>query len=392
MSLQRRAADLFAERVASAGRPITVTFQVTDRCNYRCAHCYQEHTKDSELSFAEIDRIFGELAELGVLFLTLMGGEFFMRRDADDILRAARGHGFAIKLLTTGHHINDRRADLIAEMRPIQIDMSLYAATSHRHEEVTRQPGSFDRTLAAAKRLIARRVPVQLKAPVMESNAADLGDFVAMAKALGAECSMDAKITTMENTDDHPVTLRMTWKSLAGFYRSTDNGMADFLAETYGRQQPTDEIRPLHHTACGAGSRTIAIDPQGLVYPCNSLPVVVGDLTKESVAEVWYRSTRLDDVRQTRWADIAECNVCELRRFCQRCHGMALLEHGRMRGPSLEACRHAVAVRDSLRDRGLIAATETALPPTWDRVDVDGQHQRTATGGGHHSAALRVIS
>lgn len=391
MHIKRRAPDLFGEKIAASGRPLTVTFQVTDRCNYRCAHCYQEHTEDTELSFAEIDRILGDLADLGVLFLTLMGGEFFMRRDADDILRAAHRHGFAIKLLTTGHHIHERRADLVADMRPIQVDMSLYAATSHLHEEVTRQPGSFDRTLAAAKRLIARRVPVTLKAPAMESNAAALGEFVAMAEALGADHSMDGKITTMENTDARPVTLRMTWKTLGRFYRDRDIGVADYLAETYVHQEPDAEIRPLHHTACGAGLRTMAIDPQGQVYPCNSLPVQVGDLRKESLADVWFRSTSLDEIRSTRWADIAECNVCEVRRYCQRCHAMALLEHGKLRGPSLEACRHAVAVRDSLRERGLVPDTDTAMPPTWDRVDPDGQHRRLASGG-YRPGALRVIS
>jgi hypothetical protein len=71
---------------------------------------------------------------------------------------------------------------------------------------------------------------------------------------------------------------------------------------------------------------------------------------------------------------------------------MALLEQGKMAGPSLEACRHAVTVRDSLRERGLIPATETALPPTWDRVDPDGQHHAPADREGvRRPAALRVL-
>jgi hypothetical protein len=81
---------------------------------------------------------------------------------------------------------------------------------------------------------------------------------------------------------------------------------------------------------------------------------------------------------------------------------MALLEQGALRGPSLEACRHAVAVRDSLRERGLIPDTETQMPPTWDRIDPDGQHHLraqqlaaaaapTSGPGIRRSAALRVL-
>ena len=81
-----------------------------------------------------------------------------------------------------------------------------------------------------------------------------------------------------------------------------------------------------------------------------------------------------------------------VRAFCSRCHGSALHEHGDLQGPSLEACRHAVAVRDELRARGVVPADHTALPPTWDRVDADGQHQRRAPSDGkRRPAALRII-
>lgn len=51
MKLYRGAADLLARLAQRQGRPVTVTFQVTDRCNYQCIHCYPEHTDTGELSF-----------------------------------------------------------------------------------------------------------------------------------------------------------------------------------------------------------------------------------------------------------------------------------------------------------------------------------------------------
>jgi radical SAM protein with 4Fe4S-binding SPASM domain len=393
MKISRGAADLLYEIARQRGRPVTVTFQVTDRCNYECVHCYQDHVGHDELSTDEISRILGELADAGVLFLTLMGGEFFMRRDADDILRRAHALGFAIKLLTTGHHIGDRRADLIASLRPIQVDMSMYAATPHIHDGVTRQAGSWSRTFAAARRLIERKVPVLLKAPVMQSNVGDLENLAALAREIGAESSFDAKITGKETTDQTPVALRMSERTLRAFYRDEGNGMAGYLATTYADFDPDgDELRPLGHTPCRAGQQSLSINPQGKVWPCNALPLECGDLRQRSFEAIWTGSDELDDVRNLTWAKISECNACALRSYCQRCHGMALLEQGKMAGPSLEACRHAVTVRDSLRERGLIPATETALPPTWDRVDPDGQHHAPADREGvRRPAALRVL-
>ena len=64
------------------------------------------------------------------------------------------------------------------------------------------------------------------------------------------------------------------------------------------------------------------------MWPCNALPLPVGDLRQQTFAEIWFGSQALEDVRQLTWASLAECNRCELRAYCQRCHGMALVEQG----------------------------------------------------------------
>jgi len=403
VKVKRGAADLLAARARREGRPVTVTFQITDRCNYECVHCFQEHrdhpsAKRDELTTVEIVRILDELAEAGVLFLTLMGGEVFVRRDADEILEAAHARGFAIKLLTTGHHVHDARADFLATLRPIQAELSLYAARHELHERITRSPGSWERTVAAARRLLARKIPVVLKAPVMEANVADVEELAALAQQMGAEYSFDPKITAMETGEQTPTALRMKAASLRTFYAGP---MRSYLGETYAPGTPGAtaadggaDMRPLHHTPCRAGQQSVSITPYGDVWPCNALPLPCGNLRVQSFAEIWRGSAELEEVRDLRWAKLAECNVCALRGYCQRCHGMALVEQGELRGPSLEACRHAVAVRDELRERGLVPATETALPPTWDRVDPDGQHHLHApsTDGKRRPSSLRVLS
>jgi radical SAM protein with 4Fe4S-binding SPASM domain len=171
--------------------------------------------------------------------------------------------------------------------------------------------------------------------------------------------------------------------------------MADYLEKTYaGADAATasrDDLRPLDHTPCRAGQQSLSISPTGDVWPCNALPVPCGNLRQQSFADIWWGSTELAEVRDLRWAKLAECNVCSLRAYCQRCHGMALVEQGDMRGPSLEACRHAVTVREALRAKGLVADDDVAMPPTWDRVERDGQHH-LLTDGKRRARGLRVLS
>lgn len=379
---------MLAQQAAHKRMPTTVTFQVTDRCNYDCSHCYQDHIGNNELNTDEIFGILEQLAEAGILFLSFMGGEFFMHPDANKILQKAHDLGFALKVMTTGHHVHDKRADFLASIRPIQVDMSVYGSKPDLHEHITLQAGSWERTYAAARRLIARKVPVLFKSLLMEHNADDYRDLKRQVEEMGAQFTCDPKITATETAEQDPVALRMSATALANFY---SNSLGTDVTEGYVKVEKSS-LRALGKSPCNVANGTCFITPRGEVWPCGSLPIAVGDLRTQSFLSIWTGSEKIEEMRNLRWADISECNECPIRSYCNRCHGMALVEQGNMKGPSLEACRHAVAIRDSLRDRGLISSTHTALPPTWDRVERHGQHDlKDDSVSKRRSNALRVL-
>src|SRR5438309_4521302 len=71
----------------SWGREIkSVRVSVTDKCNFRCTYCMPAEGlewlgRDEILSFEEITRLVGLLAQLGVDEVRLTGGEPLVRRD-----------------------------------------------------------------------------------------------------------------------------------------------------------------------------------------------------------------------------------------------------------------------------------------------------------------------
>ncbi len=91
--------DAFNARYRASGGsfPAGAQMLVSDRCNHACAHCcYQVHGRKGEMTLAEIEGVFDDLARQGVLFLSLSGGEASLRPDLPAILAAARRHHFAI--------------------------------------------------------------------------------------------------------------------------------------------------------------------------------------------------------------------------------------------------------------------------------------------------------
>ena len=71
------------------GVPLSVHLDITYRCNERCEHCYLEHDGQDELTTAEIRGLVDQLAEAGVFFLTISGGEPLLRPDCFEIIAHA---------------------------------------------------------------------------------------------------------------------------------------------------------------------------------------------------------------------------------------------------------------------------------------------------------------
>ena len=61
----------------------------TMRCNLNCYGCYAwEYDKGEELETDLVHRILNEAREMGIYFITVSGGEPFIRRDLLDIFAA----------------------------------------------------------------------------------------------------------------------------------------------------------------------------------------------------------------------------------------------------------------------------------------------------------------
>src|SRR5215813_11409639 len=103
-------------KALSLGVPLSAHLDVTYRCNERCVHCYLDHEDHGEMSLAEITDLLDQLADAGVFFLTISGGEIFLRPDLFDIIKHARKRWFAVKIKTNGILIREAQARRLAEL------------------------------------------------------------------------------------------------------------------------------------------------------------------------------------------------------------------------------------------------------------------------------------
>lgn len=316
--------------------PLEVSVELTHRCNLRCQHCYiPDLARRDGVTTARFLSLFEELAEAGTLFLTLTGGEIFMRRDWLAIARRARELGFSLRLFSNGTLIDEQVADAIQELAA-GVEVSLYSMDSATFEAITGVRGSHARTLRGIELLTERRVEVKLKVPVMTLNLGHETGVFAFAQEIGAECTADARMLPGKEGNLGPTRLQVPHEQLMPFYRGPQSGC----------EPPSQTLlKPSSNGAlCAAGVRMANVTASGDVRACNVLPGVAGNINERPFGEIWETSPWFAELRSIRREDLAVCSTCHRFAYCKRCAAQAMVEGGDLRGPSPWSCAHAEAI------------------------------------------------
>ena len=321
-------------KALALGIPLTVHVDLTYRCNERCEHCYLEHDDKGEMSYEEISRLFGELADAGVFFLTLSGGEPMMRRDFFDIVARARALQFNVKVKTNAVLIREAEARRLRALGVEQVQISVYSHRPEVHDAVTKLPGSLGRTVQGIRALRAAGLKVAVSNVMMRSNLDDRKGVAQLAHDLGASYFVDPTITPMMSGDRSVLALRIPGSELPALFHDKElvGDPESFCAPPPPVGDDERNARP-----CSAGNSACYVSPYGDVYPCVQFPLPSGNVRKQSFLDIWHHSPQLKEVRSIRTGDLPVCSSCAHLGTCTRCPGLAWTE-GNMRGPSSTDC------------------------------------------------------
>lgn len=326
---KKSAADVVALRAEGTDAAYSAMLEIADRCNEACIHCYQVQGQKGELETAEWERVLDELAQLGVLFLTISGGEPTLRKDFLQLVTYARRLRFAVKIYSNALNIDEALAKELGRLAVQEVQISLYSHRAAQHDAVTRVPGSFERVVRATRWLRESGVRVLLKTPLMGSNAAELSDYIALATQLDAEYAFDPHLNPREDGDFAPRDLAIDRDTFLKVRRD---------ARLRGPGAPP---RALTDRPCGACSSNVHVEANGELRPCTQWAVPTGNVRSEAVSKAWHHNDAALQIRSLTWQSLPGCRVCDLRSHCQRCFADAKHEVGNALLPYPMACRTA---------------------------------------------------
>jgi AdoMet-dependent heme synthase len=321
-------------RALELGIPLSAHLDITYRCNERCEHCYLEHDDKGEMSTSEIRGLLDQMADAGVFFLTISGGEPFLRRDCFAIIEHARRLLFNVKLKTNGILIREKEAARLRELGIEQIQISVYSHRPEIHDAITKVRGSLHRTLAAVRFLKSQGLRVGIANVLMRGNSDDTEAVRRVATELGASYTLDPTVTPMMSGDTGVLRLRVAADELGEVFRNPNfvGNVEEFCAPPAAVDDSVMDGLP-----CSAGHTLCYVTPYGDVFPCVQFPLPCGNIRHQRFVDIWRDSPAFAEVRSIHGRDLPVCSSCAHLGSCTRCPGLAYME-GNMRGPSRADC------------------------------------------------------
>jgi cyclic pyranopterin phosphate synthase len=164
-----------SQLVDGHGRAIgDVRVSVTDRCGFRCRYCMPAEglrwlDRADLLSFEEITRLVGVLAEMGVRDVRLTGGEPLARRELPRLVAMLAAIPELRELaLTTNGYLLERDAEALVEAGVNRFNVSVDSLQRERFSEMTRRD-ALDRVLRGLEVLASfpQAHPIKVNAVAM---------------------------------------------------------------------------------------------------------------------------------------------------------------------------------------------------------------------------------
>ncbi len=297
-----------------------IQWHITERCNWRCKHCYQESEEQEELSFKDLKKIFQQCIDLfealkippNRTYINIGGGEPFLREDFFGFLELLEKRFFLsrVGIMTNGSLITDSVAKDLKKMGVERIQVSLEGLEKTNDE--IRGKGSFKKIIKTIRILRKYGLSVRVSLTVTKRNWEELGELAMYLKSIGVHALGARRFVPrgrgvqLKDLLLSPVELRDFYVKRGNLKKELDEhgkfvltpGCEDgiFYSQFTSQRKHLRSIN-IRRDWCAVGKFHLTVFVNGKVLACRRLPIVVGDALRETLLEIWFNSDILWKLR-----------------------------------------------------------------------------------------------
>lgn len=345
------------EQAASADRVIKAQLELTYRCNLHCLHCYTDPYNareyfSRELTLDEIIRLLHDMAELGILWLNLSGGEIFAHPSFFEIYGEAHRRGFLLQLYTNGTMFTEAVVERLKASPPFSIDISCHSVDEQAFDWFTKIPGSYARFLKGMALLRESGLPFCFRTKAMSWNKHELPEIKRFVESFGQRFGYTTSLSPRLNGDCSSLAYRMAPDDVGAIEemltsREGEEGEAGGNPDCPLAAPASDRLY-----RCGCGTSTIHINAWGELGTCTlqyERRVSLRDYAlREAIEKVF------SEVRALRYGSDSPCKTCKILSFCDKKPTDARWEMGEADAPIPYNCDVALVRAERALQQPLI--------------------------------------
>ncbi len=312
-----------------------VTWEMTHACDWRASHAraVTRAARDKhEFSTAEAFHLIEEVADMHVPLLVLTGGDPLLRPDLFPIVDFASHHSVRTSLTLLPTPLLD--AGVIAELKArglMRVAFWLYGSTAALDDGYWGVQGCHRRTLDAVASCHEVELPVQINTIVARRNLHDLDPMIELLTRLDVALwnvfffvpASRQQAQEMLTAEEHEEVFAKLYEASkrVHFQIKTSEGqhyqrylLQQRARESRGRMTETDVIT-CAPKGVNDGKSFVFIDPAGEVYPSRFLHLSAGNVTTQSLSQLYCESPLFVSLRDSSRLK-GKCGRCPARNVC----------------------------------------------------------------------------
>jgi radical SAM protein with 4Fe4S-binding SPASM domain len=313
-----------------------IQWHITNFCNLRCHHCYQEDfSKDRDLDWPGLKIISDNILTTingwnKTAYIQLTGGEPLLRQELFLLLDHLNQKPTVEELgiITNGLLFDREVVKRLAGFSKLKkIKISLDGASAEINDSIRTQ-GSFEKVMKSLSLIKHEgRFQVILMFTVMKRNFKSLLSLLKLCEDLDIEGLIVERFIPWGRGREilEEVLDQDQWKE-----------MVETLFDSFSIEMENNHPIPyqafqisfhnggqdLSGAPCVIGVDGLCIMPEGSVFPCRRFPTAVGNLLEDSLKTIWAKSEILEKLRRKENLK-GKCGRCVVK-DCRGCRSLAL--------------------------------------------------------------------
>jgi MoaA/NifB/PqqE/SkfB family radical SAM enzyme len=265
-------------------RPLRyVDFAIDYRCNLGCEHCFKTVLEKDEsangarrLSIEDYGRIADEAMALGAVNFSFQGGEIFLYKDWEKVIRACKPWKNVISVSTNGTMLTEENLNRLKRTGVDILTISLDSAVPEEHDRFRGVDGTFDKVIDGIDRALKRGFNVTIGTVVSHDNLHSDGISGLIEMAESKRIILNLILAVPAGNWQKNKEILVTEKDMDYI-----NGLVS--GSPYIR---TDFEANFVSSGCGAIKEILYLTPYGDVLPCPFMHISFGNALDESIGAI----------------------------------------------------------------------------------------------------------